>query len=864
MANEDKRIIELPASESILNDDWIGKDSASQGTTRLQLSFLKQLCGGNNFAGEWHSGTVYNKEAYVTHEGKLYHNIKGGSVVAVDWSSSQWEQVSIGNELRKIVESLAPTFDTSTNYKVDDLVIYDNTLYRCIAAHTAGTWVGSHFGTVKVSSLLLYGIMDNFTEIYWENYSGSPVNYTKGTVIHKGLTLYRCKADTTNQSWDSSKWEQVDVTDLLATEHGYIQSLISSIAPTFSSSTQYSINDFVIYNNQLYICTKPHHGSWDSTDFSLAKIGDALEFIFNIIADVYSPSGSYVKGDVVNYLGMPLRCIVDIATSPMVVSEWEQVTVEQLIDEKVADVQIAGQTTVDENHISDLTSLAIEGTASGEIATFNDGSNLPMKSFICNITANQDLHGYDAPWVGGAGKNKLKTTFGTQSDHGVTFTKNNDGTVTVNGKAEGGTAVCVLVAASLLPQLLNTSIILNGNPYASIKLQWYNYDGKWHTAQDNGRGVTFTPTSSSGNVAIVVAEGITCNNVIVKPMIRFTTETDATYEPYENICPISGYTGVDAWVKGKNLFSSAFDTSTVNGVTCTKNSDTTFTLNGKATGGSATFVLAASSMYSFLWGNSVILEGNPGASGVRLQWWNYDANWHSAIDYGSGTGVFVPNGTGGNIAILVDEGIECNNLVIKPIIQLASVWDALYKPPITQTIQVSWQTEAGEVFGGYVDLVSGVLVVDRAMVDMGALNYSYYHNDTRNDFYTTISSAITPIVGGDVKAICSVYEREAFLSLTNGGFCISDSTLSSLQKLFLVRDFNYTDATAFKTAMNGAQLVYELATPITYQLTPTQIKSLLGKNNAWCSTGDVNAKYNKDATTVINSLIARIEALENA
>lgn len=71
--------------------------------------------------------------------------------------------------------------------------------------------------------------------------------------------------------------------------------------------------------------------------------------------------------------------------------------------------------------------------------------------------------------------------------------------------------------------------------------------------------------------------------------------------------------------------------------------------------------------------------------------------------------------------------------------------------------------------------------------------------------------------------------------------------------------------TELDTLLESLQVVYELATPITYQLTPTQIKSLKDDiTNAWCSTGDVNVKYNKDATTVINSLIARIEALENA
>jgi hypothetical protein len=49
-------------------------------------------------------------------------------------------------------------------------------------------------------------------------------------------------------------------------------------------------------------------------------------------------------------------------------------------------------------------------TASGSLVSFDDGADLPMPSFICNIDAVQDLHGYDHPWVGGAGKNKLPMT----------------------------------------------------------------------------------------------------------------------------------------------------------------------------------------------------------------------------------------------------------------------------------------------------------------------------------------------------------------------------------------------------------------------------------------------------------------------
>lgn len=58
-------------------------------------------------------------------------------------------------------------------------------------------------------------------------------------------------------------------------------------------------------------------------------------------------------------------------------------------------------------------------------------------------------------------------------------------------------------------------------------------------------------------------------------------------------------------------------------------------------------------------------------------------------------------------------------------------------------------------------------------------------------------------------------------------------------------DTDYSDASTFQTAMNGVYLVYPLATPITYQLTPTEVTTLLGMNNIWADTGDVKVWYKK-------------------
>jgi hypothetical protein len=49
--------------------------------------------------------------------------------------------------------------------------------------------------------------------------------------------------------------------------------------------------------------------------------------------------------------------------------------------------------------------------------------------------------------------------------------------------------------------------------------------------------------------------------------------------------------------------------------------------------------------------------------------------------------------------------------------------------------------------------------------------------------------------------------------------------------------------------MNGVQVVGELAEPIAYHLTPTQIRTLVGNNNIWADTGDIiEGKYFKSLT----------------
>lgn len=71
------------------------------------------------------------------------------------------------------------------------------------------------------------------------------------------------------------------------------------------------------------------------------------------------------------------------------------------------------------------------------------------------------------------------------------------------------------------------------------------------------------------------------------------------------------------------------------------------------------------------------------------------------------------------------------------------------------------------------------------------------------------------------------------------------------------------------TPTTGAQVVYELATPLTYTLTPQQVKTLVGTNNVWASSGQiVSIKFTyggllselpSDATSIVGKCYCDVE-----
>lgn len=166
----------------------------------------------------------------------------------------------------------------------------------------------------------------------------------------------------------------------------------------------------------------------------------------------------------------------------------------------------------------------------------------------------------------------------------------------------------------------------------------------------------------------------------------------------------------------------------------------------------------------------------------------------------------------------------------------------------------TYTTALGQtVYGGTLDVVSGVLTVTKAIVDLGTLNWEYV---TEYGFRSWLSLAKPNDTSlADIK--CSKYLA------TNYNIHIPDHTIAlggwSPSKYVMVADSSFgTDAEAFKTGANGVQLVYPVDTPQTIQLTPQEVKTLLGDNNVWADTGSVEVTYRADIQRYIQKQIAAV------
>nr|DAJ75853.1 MAG TPA: hypothetical protein [Caudoviricetes sp.] len=164
------------------------------------------------------------------------------------------------------------------------------------------------------------------------------------------------------------------------------------------------------------------------------------------------------------------------------------------------------------------------------------------------------------------------------------------------------------------------------------------------------------------------------------------------------------------------------------------------------------------------------------------------------------------------------------------------------------TLNISWQNEAGIVYGGTLNVITGLFTVTKALVELAVEDMN--NTETYPGWKNT-----------GIESIIGIGINQKFTSILNVGDTFSANTTSGTGTIFLPRSAYGLTQEQWKEQYPNLtiQIIAEYQNPETYQLTSHEIRTLLGINNFWANTGDVTVNYKADTKLYIDSKFQSLE-----
>ena len=462
------------------------------------------------------------------------------------------------------------------------------------------------------------------------------------------------------------------------------------------------------------------------------------------------------------------------------------------------------------------------------------------------------------------GKNILENTFQSQTANGITFTRNDDGSLSFSGTATQAHSITGRFTNDLVLKAGTSYTFSLGNKQAGYGVylqQAGNVNVYYLGVSATNSSLTITPTEDTTitQLAIHFPNGNSVNGTIY-PMLEVGSSA-STYEPYQG----NTY-NVDLPVENLLPISSLAST-TSNGITFTNNNDGTYTLNGTAT--------AEATFYIFDGGNSLTANSQitfsckEANSNIRLFW--YD-NWDTISGSSARIGGVSPNYTTTNnistiaklrINISIVNGATINNVTIKPMIQKGTKVNS-FTPYGTTPIELC-------KIGNYQDYFykdSGKWYLHKEIT-----KYIFTGNETgvlQNSgkrFDITCSDNNMPIcinnsAPSEISQIyCNILLASSGASTWGGNQGISYNTGTNGQ--ILVSISGATTTQAYLNALKDNYCYYILATPIDE---PVEYQPLIDQLNllekAMSKDGQTNiSQVNNDKPFILD--VTAIKSLQN-
>jgi hypothetical protein len=491
----------------------------------------------------------------------------------------------------------------------------------------------------------------------------------------------------------------------------------------------------------------------------------------------------------------------------------------------------------------------------------------PLKECKVEFKPIQDLHGYDKPWVGGSGKNLFNINAVEQNPDNTTLSNSSARKFTTGTYAKGASYSNYWQASQIIECTINNNAItvsattgygvgfpikmkegttyfiscaMTGNSSGQINIAPYDAEGNYlgDAVLVNYVNKTYTAPADIDIGVIIFRNQTSKDNPISTTFSNIQVEvgTAATsYEPYENICPISGWENIEINQSGKNLNNNWLKPE---GITAS------VYYNGYSPWAKDWAVPASLIGVTLRYSAFIDNTGTTDTRDAYLHIWTKDANGTYVRTNATST-IHLNPGESGRLAANItprdtEAFISCGLTMpagckaSEPLLEIGSI-ETDYEPYTGATIPITFPSEAGTVYGGYVDLTNGELVQTWNYIRANERTWSNY--SAYQVFYTNKSDR-----SEDSRDI-----SDKLKSYTGYGWANApdNSIISGNRNSMFIKHLGVSSNAEFKEWLDEVDpiIYYELAEPIHYTLTPTQLKTLCGTNNIWSNAGDITLSY---------------------
>jgi hypothetical protein len=197
-------------------------------------------------------------------------------------------------------------------------------------------------------------------------------------------------------------------------------------------------------------------------------------------------------------------------------------------------------------------------------------------------------------------------------------------------------------------------------------------------------------------------------------------------------------------------------------------------------------------------------------------------------------------------------------------ISVADITDAQLELGSTATAYEPYQGESitipfgDTVYGGTLDVTEGKLTVDRAMYTFDGSNDEGWTKSDQYAYFTT--SKITGAINVNASAYNFLSNKYGYGNISNGSSTLGACLIWAALRVRLA-DMSISLG-SFKESLSEVPMtaLLKLATPITIDLTDIpELTTLLGQNNIWSDSGDVDVTYRADTGLYIDKLTGSTE-----